>query len=247
MLTNPAAERIRKIALVVRGVQGFVLGVALYIWGPLFYEQLVKVIDPAAAMSLTTLLYGVESLLISLLEIPTGALGDVLGRKWSVVTSQACQMVNLILLAFVPFCHSLELVLLVGLLAVFTFALTYTFFSGSFTAWCVDSLRQCAPDLGYEQILAPVQRRYAIAQLFGAVVGISLYALGWPSAAFMVGATLALFSMVYCMGEMEDEAGQTYISTNQVSFTLIGARMGKVIGEGLQPDPDHDLCGLSDG
>ncbi|MBI4237462.1 MAG: hypothetical protein HY696_03460 [Deltaproteobacteria bacterium] len=89
-----------------------------------------------------------------LLEVPTGAIGDAIGRKRTVLWSLLCRTGFFLCLAITTVAPNIVAAFCIAMLANIAFAFCYTFFSGAFTAWCVDSLRQKAPEIGYEHILS---------------------------------------------------------------------------------------------
>lgn len=235
VVVTAGARNVLRTALIVRGAQGFVAGLALYIWGPLFYERLVHVTTPAAAVSFTSVLFGAEFFLVALFEVPTGAYADAVGRKWSVVWSWLCRTLNLLCLACVPLATSLSMTLALGALAVVTFALAYTFFSGSFTAWCVDQLRTTAPEVPYDRILAPAQTANSLLMFVGALVGIVAYVQGLTTGAFLLGAFVACGCLIYCLGEMEEAALAASRPPRGASLlAATPAEMGRVVSVGVR-------------
>lgn len=229
-----AARKVWQVAMVVRGAQGFVLGVSLYTWGPFLYEQLVQYVTPSTAITLTTFFFGLEKFLITVLEVPTGAFGDAAGRKLSVVYSFACWSVAYLVLATIPFTTSLPFMIGLSSLFVLCFALYYTFFSGSFTAWCIEKLRVTAPEVGYEQILAPAQTTNALTVLAGALLGIGGYAAGWAWLTFLIAALVAAGCMVYCLGEMQETAPGAAVTAARRSLAQLTTEMGNIIGTALR-------------
>ena len=230
---HPGAEKVWRVAMTVKGVLGIIIGCSTFIWGVLFYEQFASISTPAFAIGMTTGLYGLLKVLNMLLEIPTGAIGDALGRKWSVVLSYGTGMFYFLLMALIPFCSHLGFLIGVAIAAMCMSALSFTFFSGSFTAWCVDTLRHQAPDVGYEQLLAPANRFYFVGLLVGGVASIFLYLNGIPSLSFMLGAIGSFAMVVYCMGEMEQEKNIVYVSIREVNLARITQRMGEIVGVGF--------------
>lgn len=229
-----AARKVWRVAMVVRGAQGFVLGVSLYTWGPLLYELLVPHVEPRVALTLTTFLFGIGKFLITLLEVPTGAFGDAVGRKWSVVYSFACWTVANVLLTLLPFVHSFPVLVGLAFLQYLCFALYYTLFSGSFSAWCIERMRLTAPEVGYEQILAPAQTANALLVLIGAFVGIGTYAVDRAWISFLLGAVVAAGCVAYCLGEMHEDAPDHTVAHRQRTLAQLIAEMGNIIGTALR-------------
>lgn len=230
---TPDVRHIWRVALVVQAVEGLTLGLEYFIWGPLFYEKLSEVTDPATGMMFTAMLIGLTDLASAFLEVPTGAIGDVLGRKWSVVCSYLSRIIFFALLAMIPFCHSMSLVFILGIGSAIAYAFSHTFFSGSFTAWCVDSLRERAPDLGYEHLLARTQTVRSLARLLGGLISIVLFIEHLAYVSFALGLVVSFACAAYCLGEMSTEQTLQFFDRKQVSFATITRRMGAIVGVGF--------------
>lgn len=231
----PADVRhIWKVAKVVQSAMGFTMGLYLYTYGPLFYEKLAEASNPKLGMTLTSLWFGIQYALIAFLEVPTGAIGDTIGRKMTVVWSFFCRMLFFILLAFIPFLNSISFVLTLAILAAVAFGFAYTFFSGTFTAWCVDSLREKAPDIGYEHLLSRAYTYNFIAQILGGILAVLFYVWHLAYVGFLSAAIISVFGMTFCLGEMEEVKTLNFVKPKKVSLAAITKRVGEVIGIGFQ-------------
>lgn len=226
-------RRIWRIAIVIQSILGLSGGVSMYTWGPLFFEKLSSGSDPHLGITLTTALISLQNILRALLEVPTGAIGDVIGRRWTVALSLACYMLYSVLMSFVAIAHTISWIVPLGIFAVVTYVFHYTFFSGTFTAWCVDSLRERDPNIGYEHILAPSYTANFIANIVGGAFGILLYVEGLVHAAFLGAAFVALVGVLYCIGEMEDERTLQFLDWSKIRFATVTTRMGRIIGTGF--------------
>lgn len=210
------------------------MGLYLYTYGPLFYEKLAQVSTPSLGMTCTTLLFAIQHALAVFLEVPTGAIGDTIGRKWTVVWSLVCRMLFFIFLTFIPFAHSVAFVLILGILGAIAFGFSYTFFSGTFTAWCVDSLREKAPTIGYEHLLSRAYTYNFLAQIIGGVLGVLLYLWHVPYIGFLLAATICVGGVAFCLGEMEETKNLQFIDRKKVSVSIITKRVGEILGVGFQ-------------
>ncbi|MDO8527402.1 MAG: MFS transporter [Deltaproteobacteria bacterium] len=231
---SPEVRHIWSVAKVVQGVMGFTMGIYIFSWGPLFYEKLTEISTPQTGMTLTTFLFGVHMALIAFLEVPTGAIGDTIGRKWTVVWSFVCRMAFFLVLSFVSFANSLPIVLALGIIAMIAFGFSYTFFSGTFTAWCVDSLREKAPHIGYEHLLSRAYTYNFVAQIFGGVLGVLFYLKHVPYIGFLIAAVLCVGCVVFCLGEMEEVKNLKFLKHKEVSLAVITRRIGEILGTGFQ-------------
>lgn len=230
----PNVQQMRRVAMVVQITRGVAVGCSLYTWGPLFFDSISHSRDPGLGITLTTLLISLQNILRALLEIPTGAIGDAIGRKWTVIWSLFCFMLYNVLLAYVPFAHSLPWIMAIGILSVIVYVLYYTLFSGTFTAWCVDSLRASAPHLGYEYVLGPTYTAQFIANTIGGIIGITLYVQDLAHIAYILAAGFALLGVIYCIGEMESERSLEFLNLTKVSVKTLTTRMGQIVGAGFQ-------------
>src|SRR3989338_5226303 len=173
---SPEVRHIWKVAIVVQAVRGFVVGLAIFIYVPTLYEKFAFLSNPNVALTLVGIVIIVNNALDVCFEIPTGAIGDAIGRKWAVVTSFGLNMVFCLLLGLVVvLINSLTWALAITLLAVVFYSLAYTFFSGTFTAWCVDQLRSTGPQIGYEHLLSKANTWYLLGVMMGGVLSIVLY------------------------------------------------------------------------
>jgi len=231
---SPEVRQIWRVAKVVQGVMGFTMGLYMYTYGPLFYEKLTQASNPKLGMTLATLWFGIHLALIAFLEVPTGAIGDAIGRKWTVVWSFVCKMLFFVLFTFIPFLNSISMILTFGILANIAFGFAYTFFSGTFTAWCVDSLREKAPDIGYEHLLSRAYTYNFIAQIFGGVIGVTLYLRHISYVGFLLAAVICVYCVAFCLGEMEEVKNLKFLEHKQVSLSVITKRIGEILGVGFQ-------------
>lgn len=231
---SPEVRQIWRVAKVVQSVMGFTMGLYIFTFGPLFYEKLSQASDPKLGMTLASLWFGIHMALIAFLEVPTGAMGDAIGRKWTVVWSFVARMLFFIFLVWIPFFNSISLILVFGILAAVAFGFAYTFFSGTFTAWCVDSLRERAPDIGYEHLLSRAYTYNFIFQVFGGVLGVLLYLWHVPSIGFVLGAMISVGCVAFCLGEMEEVKSIQFLERKKASIAQITRRVGEILGVGFQ-------------
>lgn len=231
--SNDPVKRVRNISFFVSTMLGLSSGLALFIWGPLFYEQLAGQSDNQMGIALTAALISFSNVLGFFLEVPTGALGDAMGRKWSVVISFICKALQMLLLAVVPFCTSVTSSMTIGLFSIIFFQIAYTFYSGTFTAWCVDALREANPKIGFEYILAPSSKYRSLGTMIGGVIGIILYTNDLAYLAFLVSAAACTITAATCLAEMEDNQSIRFLDKTKLTMGAIVRSMGDIIGEAL--------------
>lgn len=158
--------------------------------------------------SLTTTVFylGVLQLLVMAFEIPTGIVGDALGRKRSFLLSALCYTGSSLVVALTVFYEPLVP------LGIFSFlvggALGWTFQSGALEAWITHNLKLSGYQGEFHRIFAT---REAIRNLAGLVIGpifiIGFYrwhALPWFLAAFFFfGSSVLLFLATYNLQDHE--------------------------------------------
>lgn len=230
------SSEVRQIWRVVKVVQmtmGFTMGLYIFTFGPYLYESFGGKFDAKNAMLLTTIWLAVQCGCIAVLEIPTGAIGDVLGRKKTVLWSLICRMFFFVFMALVTISNIIPLAFSLALFAAVSFSFAYTFYSGSFTAWVVDSLRKSAPDLGYEHILSRGFTYNFLTQIFGAMIGIACYINGFAYVSFLLGALACIPCLTVCAAEMKEDYAE-FLSTKKVTLSAMTRRMGEIIGLGFQ-------------
>jgi MFS family permease len=221
-----------RVVKVVQIAWGFSLGLYIFTYGPYLYENFGGSSGYEGAMLLTTVWFATGLALEALLEVPTGAIGDAIGRKHTVIWSMICRGCFFIFLSLASVTTSISLSFTLAMLANIAFAFAYTFFSGTFTAWCVDSLRQRAPEIGYEHILARGYTYSFIARLIGGVLGVLCYTHDIAYAAFLLGAFVCIPCVTVCAAEM-DETYAPQLRTHRVQLSDITRRIGEIIGVGF--------------
>jgi hypothetical protein len=121
------------------------------------------------------LLIGGYSLVALLLELPTGGLADVIGRRGVVVAAAVASAAGLLLLAFAAQPALLAL-------ALATLGLGRALSSGPLDSWYVEGARVLDPEQPIDQGLAGGQAAGSLALGLGALVGGAIPALTpWPA------------------------------------------------------------------
>jgi MFS family permease len=145
---------------------------------------------------------------VFLLEMPTGAFADLIGRKRSFVISCFCFSLSMFV------CYLSE-TFWVFVLAELMAAVAASFYSGSFKAWIVDSLKHCRfkGDLNdvfsKEEIVKPIS--VAIGSLAGAYIGTIDLALPWLCASI----SMILVGIFSCLTMKEE-----YVLRGKSKFTI---------------------------
>ena len=231
---SDSAKKIIKIAKVVRFNAGFSLGVDIFIFGPLYYERLAQFTSATTAMTITTLMISISSILRLVLEVPTGAIADTLGRKKIIILSLNFSVLDLAFMALLCLAPNLTIMLALGSLAQVTYSFSYSFFNGTFTAWCIDNFKAHAPEVGTNVIMARSYTQYFIGMMIGGVLSVYLYLHGFAYIAFLIAAVGCVVCITFCLGEMEDEPGIDYIDVKRVGFSAITQRIGRITGDAFQ-------------
>lgn len=229
----PEVKAIWRVVKVVQMARGFSTGLYLFTYGPYLYENFGGSAGGPNAMLLTTTWFAIGLALEALLEVPTGAIGDAMGRKRTVLWSLICRVLFFIFLALVSVTSNAVASFTIAIIANIAFAFSYTFFSGTFTAWWVDSLRQKAPNLGYEHFAARGYTLDFIARIVGGTVGVLCYTNGIAYAAYLLGAFICVPCYTICAAEMEESYAQ-FLAAKSVKIETITKRIGEIIGLGFR-------------
>lgn len=199
-------QAIRRVVMIVQSTMGLCFGLYLFTYGVYYYEHFGAHGDAQTAILLTTTLLAVRQGLIALLDVPTGAYADAVGRDRAVRWSFFFRMLFFIFLAAIAICRTRAMAFTCGLLSCLAFALAASLFSGAFTAWVVDSLRRTAPTASYEAVISRGYEFLLGAQVVGSLLGVGCYLAGVPSLAYLLGASACFACMAYCMTTMDAAA-----------------------------------------
>jgi len=213
MVINASLRDIWKVTSLIYITQGLGLGVFQYTYQAFLYDHFG---GTSKSLSLVISLLVITEVLILFLEVPTGALGDYIGRKKTVILAFACGTVGCFCRTWIYFIPSVPISYVVGVVAVIFYALSYTLFSGSLVAWVVDSIRVRNIPEGHGKILARSSANMIIAKAVGAIMSVFLYLHGYIFYAFALGTLSFLFCCLYCAVAMRE--------TESMNFTRDGWR-----------------------
>ncbi|OGQ47511.1 MAG: hypothetical protein A3I05_02430 [Deltaproteobacteria bacterium RIFCSPLOWO2_02_FULL_44_10] len=213
---------------------GLRLGLSGFIIGPYIYESFRKVCSDEDALFYTALLWAISFGLIALLEIPTGALGDTVGRVRVVLLSLFLQAVYGFLLTLLFFLNDFAMILIVGLLARLVAACFYALLSGSFSAWIVDSIREREPNFGYERLLGKGLSLRFCFSFIGGFLGITTYLYGVPYIAFLGITLFTLGCLSYCMTTMRETRSLTFLTLKQTTWPILRKQLITTIKIGVK-------------
>lgn len=222
---SPSVKSLMSIALMVKGTIGFSMGVYEATCGAYFYERFGASINAATAIMLATLLLSVRQGLITLLEMPTGALADTIGRVQVVVISWIARTAFFICLAAMWFCDSVPWAVTVGVVASIFWAICYTCFNGAFSAWCVDYLKENAPEYPYSMVASYSHNYYTTAAAIGTPIGILFYMKGYPSLIYVIVGVLCFLCMGYCLMMMKETKTSQFVDRGEITMSSILQKM----------------------
>lgn len=229
----PEMRKLWWVALIVQVAWGFTEGIYMYIWGPYFYEKFGSPISPAHAMFLTTILLGLRQGLVALLEIPTGALADAIGRVHAVILSWVARVVFFVCLAAIWLCHTVSFAFTFGMLASVAFALSYTLFNGAFSAWCMDKLKEINAPVNYTWLAARFMSYRSFSTIFGTLLGVGCYIVGLPFFGFCIAAIVSFAGMGFCMSQVEETRNIEFVRWKKGQLSKVTRRIGEIIGKGF--------------
>ncbi len=131
-----------RITFIVQSLAGFSCGLYMFTYGPFFYDHLGGALQPHTAMLFTSALLAIRQGMVALLEIPTGALADAIGRVRVVILSMVIRIFFFLGFAAVGLCVTPSSAFVWGILASVAFTFNVTLFNGAFSAWCADTLQE---------------------------------------------------------------------------------------------------------
>ena len=142
----------------------------------------VHMTERGLGLGVVGLAFAVRSVIVVILEVPTGGLADAVGRRPVALVSQAFTLASMVALLLVTNTFTaLVFAVLQGVGAALN--------SGSLEAWYVDTLKRLAPGADLQKNLARVEAVGAVALLGSGIGGVlpTLVAgwnLPWPLSAF---------------------------------------------------------------
>ncbi len=142
----------------------------------------VHMTERGLSLGVVGLAFAVRSIIVVVLEVPTGGLADAVGRKPIALVSQGFTLASMVVLLLVT---NTATALLYAALQGVGAALN----SGSLEAWYVDTLKRVAPDADLQKNLARVEIVTSVA-LVGSGIGgvlpglVADWNLPWPLSAF---------------------------------------------------------------
>ena len=120
------------------------------------------------------ILNGIWAVTIILLEVPSGALADTIGRKKLIVFSALCMMIEMLALLLAPMNGSLLVFALFALNRIIS-GVAEAAVSGADEALVYDSFKDAGRENDWSVILAKVQRFTSLAFFFSMMTGSAFY------------------------------------------------------------------------
>lgn len=222
---NPAVKRLMRVVLIVKSVLGFSMGVYEATCGAYFYDRFGGSMNSSTALMLAMVLLAGRQGLIMLLEMPTGALADTIGRVQVVLISWVARTAFFFCLASMWFCSNVSLAVAIGVVASIFWAICYTCFNGAFSAWCVDYLKENSPDYPYSIIASSSHNYFTTASIIGTPIGIMAYLWGYAALVYTVVGVLCMVCMGYCLFRMKENRSLQFVERDQVSIIIILQKM----------------------
>jgi|GEM_PF-1941376 len=233
-LENPEVKQLWQITAIIQVAIGFTNGLYLYTYGPYFYEKFGGDFNASTAMLFTTVLLGVRQGMVALLEVPTGALADAIGRVHVVIVSWITRVLFFAALAILWLCHTLSATALWGIFASIAYAVAYTTFNGAFSAWCVERLREISPNTSYGWLSSRFYSYQQFAICLGGITAVLFYINNLAALGFLLAAVISFVAMGYAMHAMQEVQSLHFLPSHQVQWATITKRVGEIIGRGMQ-------------
>lgn len=192
-MTEQSARRIDRIYYVITAAQTMAIMLPIAV-------LILHMLERGIGLTLIGVAIAIRSLIIVLLEVPSGALADTIGRKRTSLISQSLTLTSYVALLFLgPPGNETSLYLLFGLYAVAQ-AVGSAAHSGALDAWYVDSRKRADPHTSIAKALARVDVVVGISSAVAVTVGAAMpgllgtanlpYPLGGYGAAIAAGLIL---------------------------------------------------------
>lgn len=220
----------RRIARIVMGTYGFTLGINQYIFFVFLYGRFGA---NEAALRYVVWLLILGAVIVLLTEVPTGILGDHIGRKKATTLCFALAAAASFCRSWIAFVDSMVAVVFLAGLVEVLYSLSYTLWSGSFIAWVVDSVRERAVPEGHGPIIARCYSDMLFAKIIGAMIGVALFLQGYAFYAFGIACTASLLCAIYCSVVMQETHSHAYY-TGKLFIRDSVRQMREILVNGLR-------------
>lgn len=195
-------DGIRRVVNRVQMLWGASFGFYLFVFGPWFFESFGGLYDGQdsltnqQASSYCLSLLAVRQVVIAILEVPAGALADMLGRSRFAILGFLLRALFFVGLAALQWAHA-DARFLVAVATCVVFSLSYVCYSGVLSAW-VGSM--CGR-LSIPQMRSPIIANGYVwmfgAELVTGLFSVLTYKLGQPALTFASGILVCLIGSLY--------------------------------------------------
>lgn len=227
-------KKVLRIGLVVELVVGMSIGIFEAIGGIYVFDCFRSIVPDVRAMFITTALLALRYGLIALLEIPAGAFADAIGRVHVVVLSFALRSGFFLCIAALALKGPLYAMLVWGIIGSMFWSASYTFFTGSFTAWCVDSIRDDAPDIACAGVVSRMQSYLLGGGAIGTLIGILCYVSGATVLLFLLSCLLSFGLIGFCIRSMSEPRSIRFLRATDRSVMNTVHKMRSLIVQGAR-------------
>ena len=227
---NPLVKDVWHIVRTAEGIYGLNLGLNQFIYYIFLYG---KFGSNSWALHRAVFILLTMQLGCFLFEVPTGALGDYIGRKKTVVLCFFTAALGFLFRAGICFFSTPNSSFTLAVIATSISALSYTLLSGSFTSWIVDTVKERNISDGYGAIFARGSSIMLFMKIVGAMIGMFLFLNGYVVWVFVMSGVIAFFCAVYCGIKMkETESLRFYKGTLFLKHTV--SRMKEIAKVGFK-------------
>lgn len=226
---NPALKDVWGVTRVIYICQGIMQGVFLVPFNAFLYEDLGA--NPTALrLVVLSLVFSYVASLAS--EIPTGVIADHIGRRRAVLTFFAIGTCAFSLALFVPFVESVTISFLLAAGMAVLYQIGFSFFSGSFAAWVVDTTQERNIKEGYGIIMSRMYGHMLLAQIAALAIALYLYLIHQMFYAILLGVLAYVFEGIYCTFKMKETRSLEFYSGKLLVKESV-ARMKKILSVGF--------------
>ncbi|MBS4536826.1 MFS transporter [Clostridium sp. D2Q-11] len=180
----------------------------LLILGPI---MILYLFEKGLSFTEIAVLQSFAAICVVLFEVPTGAVADRIGRKWSMILASMLWGVSLLVYIMVD-----QFILLA--LAEGIFSLGAAFKSGSDTALIYDSLKEMKEEHHFQKIEGNARSLSLVAQAVGSVIAGYVYAIN-IHLPFVISVGFMIITMIITLffKEPDFKGGSTHLSSNYFS------------------------------
>ncbi|MCK5516556.1 MAG: MFS transporter [Desulfobulbaceae bacterium] len=202
-----------------------------------FYYPIFTILflDYGLTIEQFALLNTVWAITIVLAEVPSGALADVFGRKYLIVTTSFLMVVEMLVIAFVPLGNA-NIIFWGFLINRVLSGLAEAMASGADEAIAYDSLVQEGLEEDWPKVLSLQMRLRSIASIITATTGALIYDPG------VINRILTWFGSSCSVTQQTSMRYPIYLTLLLAIFACITSLMMKEPGKEQQPDEKYNIA-----